>query len=72
MGCGCGSSNKTTGSAPAGYGYKSVRWTGNGPIKVHGGLTGMTYRFDGYGSVVAIDDRDVTRVTGIPKMDVVV
>jgi hypothetical protein len=54
-----------------GHGYKFIRWQGQGPIKAHGGVTGKTYRFDGYGSVVPVDDRDMGNIATIPNMVVV-
>jgi hypothetical protein len=50
-----------------GVGYAYIRWEGQGPIKAHGGVTGKMYRFDGYGSVVPVDQRD-GNVKGIPGM----
>jgi len=69
MGC-CGKGRRTRPYVP-GYGYKSVRWTGQGPMKIHGGVTNRLYRFEGYGSVVAVDDRDMGNVKTIPGMVVV-
>lgn len=69
MGC-CGKGKRPRPYIP-GYGFKMVRWQGQGPIKVHGGVTGKTYRFEGYGSVVPIDDRDMGNVSVIHNMVVV-
>jgi hypothetical protein len=68
MGC-CG--GRTKPSNPHGYGYIHVRWEGKTPLRVVGGVTGNKYRFDGYGSVVAIDQRDQGNVKSIPGMKVV-
>ena len=62
MGC-CGGRRKRIS-----MNYSNVRWQGQGPIKVHGGVTGATYRFDGYGSVISIDTRDLGNVLSIPGM----
>jgi len=64
---GCG---KKGGVAQGTYGFTPVRWEGNNMRKVHGGLSGRTYRFDGYGSVVPIDDRDLKAISKMPGMKV--
>jgi hypothetical protein len=48
-----------------------VKYNGQSPIKVHGGTTGLTYVFNGYGYVMAIDDRDLSNVMAIPGTELV-
>jgi len=54
-----------------GLGYSMVKYNGQSPIKVHGGTTGLTYVFNGYGYVMAIDDRDLSNVMAIPGTELV-
>ncbi len=71
MAC-CGSKAQANSNVAApGYGFTPVRWEGSGSIKALGGTTNRTYRFNGYGSVVAIDDKDLSTVTAIPRMRIV-
>lgn len=70
MGC-CGGRVKRGQPYIPGGGYTAYRWEKNGPIKVLGGITGKTYKFEGYGSVVPIDNRDVGNVKSIPGMRLV-
>lgn len=67
----CGGKRKDQPYVP-GLGYTMFRYEGQqSPVKVLGGVTGRTYRFDGYGSVVPIDSRDAGNVKTIPGMRVV-
>jgi hypothetical protein len=52
-----------------GFGFTSIRYTGHEPRKITG-YTRKVYRFDGYGSVIAIDNRDVDDILTLPDMKV--
>ena len=64
-GCGKDKSHVAT------YGFTLIRWEGQGLMKVHGGMSGRTYRFDGYGSVIPIENKDLEAVKMIPRMRII-
>ena len=49
-------------------GYTAVRWHGKKRIVIRSTVTGNKYYFAGYGSVVAVDNKDVKLVLRYPKM----
>ena len=49
-------------------GYATARWLGRGIVKVFGAGTGRTYQFNGHGSVLSIDKRDMASMTSTPNM----
>lgn len=49
-------------------GYTPVRFGGQGNQKILGNITGRIYKFEGHGSVVSVDNRDVSSVASIPNM----
>jgi hypothetical protein len=65
----CCGKNRTS-DPVIGSGFTYVKYEGTTPHRILGGVTGRIYRFDGYGSVVAVSDRDLGSVTAIPKMKI--
>ena len=65
----CGGSQSTN-YLKTKLGFTKFKWVGSGSVKIHGGMTGKAYRFDGHGSVVQVDNRDLGNIKSIPGMKV--
>lgn len=65
MGC-CGQGGSEQISARRLTSFSSVKWVKSGPNRIVGTVTHTVYRFPGYGSVAAVDNRDLADILKLP------